>query len=143
MANKSDRRSTESSHISDDRRSGRERRKFERLVVDLPVDYGANDTFLYSLISDFSAMGIFIKTTSPQPTGTKLHLRFTPPGQSKPLELEGKVTWINPVHQDNDPQRQPGMGIQFLNVTETQKKQLQQVVQTLALLDEDFLDSPT
>ena len=37
-----------------------------------------------------SALGIFIRTTTPEPSGTHLNMRFTLPGDKDALELEGE-----------------------------------------------------
>lgn len=140
MSNSKDRRVAQTP-IANDRRAGRDRRQHPRIDVDWAVDYGSKDTYLFSYISDISAMGIFVHTVNPEPVGTHLNLRFTPPGKET-LELEGQVTWVNPVHTDKNPQRRPGMGIQFVNVDDDQKMQLQDLIQTIALLDHDLIESP-
>ena len=61
--------------VVDDRR-GAERRIHERITTDIEVDYRASDTFLFAYITDISAMGIFIRTDTPEPKGTRLNLRF-------------------------------------------------------------------
>ncbi len=139
MQNTKDRRQA-AAPINSDRRSGADRRQYPRIAVEWPVDYDSKDTYLFSYISDISAMGIFVHTSIPEAPGTILHLTFTPPGQ-KTLSLEGKVTWINPVNEDNHPERRPGMGIQFINVSDAQKQQLQDLIQTIALLDHDLIES--
>ena len=75
---------------------GAERRQYQRILVDLEVDYRCEDTFLFAYITDLSALGIFVRTNNPEPAGTHLNLRFTLPGDERPLELEGEVIWINP-----------------------------------------------
>lgn len=119
-----------------ERRSGADRRQHERVLVDWTVDYRAQETFLYAYISDISAMGIFVRTKTPEPPGRRLNLRFTPPG-GPPLELEGQVTWINPPRPDNESHRQPGMGIQFVDLTPAQREQLLRLVRTFAYLDDE------
>ena len=106
------------------------------MLVDWVVDYGAKDTFLFAYISDISEMGIFVRTPRPEPPGTRLNLRFSPPGGA-PLELEGQVTWINPPRTDNDIHRQSGMGIQFVDLTAPQREQLLRLVRTFAYLDDE------
>lgn len=137
-----DRRSSElrSPQGSSDRRSGRDRRMHERVMVDWSVDYRASDTFLFAYISDISAMGIFVRTPRPEPAGTRLNLRFSPPG-GQPLELEGQVIWINPPREDNDRSRQPGMGIQFVDLTSSQRHALIQLVRTFAYLNDEDSDN--
>ena len=108
----------------------------ERVLVDWSVDYKASDTFLFAYISDISAMGIFVRTPRPEPEGTRLNLRFSPPG-GEPLELEGQVIWINPPRDDNDRSRQPGMGIQFMDLTSAQRRALIELVRTFAYLNDE------
>lgn len=139
MQKKSDRRNTEAA-VSNDRRSGRDRRQNKRIAASWPVSYGDKDTYLFSYISDISSMGIFVQTAQPKPLGTQLTVQFTPPGQ-KALELKGHVAWINPSTPERDPARQPGMGIQFIEVTDQQKQQLQNIVQTLALIDDELIET--
>lgn len=146
MANASERRTSSSSAVADagtpSRRGGRDRRTGERITVDWPIDYGHQETYLFSYISDISTMGIFIQTQQPSPAGTRLRMRFSPPGQAK-MELSGKVVWINPpTDTDPTPDRQPGMGVQFIDVTEAQKGQLQSLIQKLAVLDEEWVNTP-
>lgn len=124
---------------AENRRSGRDRRVNERVVVDWPVDYGDHDTYLFSYLSDISTMGIFVQTPQPSPAGTQLSLRFTPPGQPK-MKLNGKVVWVNPPAEPFQADRQPGMGIQFIDVTDAQKDQLQMLIQKLAMIDEDWVE---
>ena len=128
-----------------ERRSGADRRQYERVLVDWSVDYRASDTFLFAYISDISAMGIFVRTPKPEAPGTRLNLRFTPPGvDAAPLELEGKVTWINPprpVHEGGQAEgRQPGMGIQFIDLTPAQRDLLMKLVRTFAYLNDEDED---
>ncbi len=119
-----------------DRRSGRDRRIHERILVDWAVDYRASDTFLFAYISDISAMGIFIRTRTPEPPGTRLNLSFSPPG-GPAMDLEGEVIWINPPRDDDDKSRQPGMGLQFVDLGDAQREQLVRLVRTFAYLPDE------
>ncbi len=120
--------------------SGRDRRRFERVLVDLEVDYSCEDTFLFAYIRDISAMGIFVRTLSPEPPGTRLNLRFSPPGQAEPLELEGVVIWINPYRPGDRENLNPGMGIQFQDLSPEQRERLTELVKTFAYLGDDGSD---
>jgi type IV pilus assembly protein PilZ len=114
-----------------------ERRAHERIRVLIEVDYRADDTFLFAYITDISAMGIFVRTTQPEPPGTRLALRFTPPGDEDPLECEGEVIWINPLrdYYEDDDGRNPGMGIQFAELSLEQRERILALVRTIAYLD--------
>ena len=115
----------------------RERRQARRIRVALEVNYRSADTFLFAYITDLSLLGIFVHTETPSPPGTQLTLRFTPPGHSAPMDLEGHVMWINPVRAVQEGGRSPGMGIRFANVTEAQRERLVDLVRTVAYLPDD------
>ena len=124
--------------VSTDTRSGADRRIHERVLVDIEVDYRADDTFLFAYITDISAMGIFVRTNNPDPEGTKLNLCFRVPPElgGHMIEVEGEVIWINPF-RPNEPARQPGMGIQFIDLTQTQRELVMRMVRTFAYLNDD------
>jgi type IV pilus assembly protein PilZ len=123
--------------VSVDRR-GLDRRIHERVLVDIEVDYRADDTFLFAYITDISAMGIFVRTNKPEPEGTRLNLCFRVPPEmgGQMIEVEGVVIWINPFRAD-DAARQPGMGIQFVDLTAPQRDMVLRMVRTFAYLDDE------
>jgi type IV pilus assembly protein PilZ len=111
---------------------GRERRSFERIPVRWAVDYQSGDTFLYSYITNISAMGIFIYSTSPMALGAKLTLSFAPPGE-EPFELQGEVAWINPYREGGE-NLNPGMGVRFVDLEPDMRERLVEMVRTIAYL---------
>src|SRR5262245_24514742 len=119
-----------------ERTQGRERRQWERVLVDLEVDYRSDDTFLFAYITDISQMGIFVRTVTPESPGTRLNLRFCPPGMGV-LECEGVVIWINPYRPGDKENLNPGMGIQFVDLTLEHRDQLRQRVRIFAQLAGD------
>jgi type IV pilus assembly protein PilZ len=139
MPKRSDRRRS-LTPVSVDRR-GSDRRQHERVVVDIEVDYRADDTFLFAYITDISAMGIFVQTNTPEEVGTRLNLCFRMPpsadGEGRMLELEGEVTWINPQRPDDPSGRNPGMGIRFVNLEDEDRADLMRMVRTFAFLDDE------
>lgn len=108
------------------------RRNFDRYDVEWAVDCVASDTFLFASITNISEMGIFVRTTDPLRTGTRMRLTFAPPG-GLGFSLEGMVTWINPVKDDGD-DLNPGMGIKFVNLQLDQRERLVEVIRTIAYL---------
>jgi type IV pilus assembly protein PilZ len=122
--------------VDDNRRGERDRRVHERVMVHIEVDYRCDDTFLFAYITDLSAMGIFIRTSMPHPPGTRLNLRFTPPGSTS-LDVEGEVVWTNPHRPGRAESINPGMGIQFVDLTANQRDQVMKLVRTFAYLSDD------
>lgn len=132
---KKDRR-TEILNVGSERRSqGRDRRQSRRILVDLEVDYKCEDTYLFAYITDMSAMGIFIRTNNPEGVGTRLNLRFVPPGGTRPLALEGEVQWINPYRPGDFTNISPGMGVEFVNLSTQDKYDLMELVRKIAYLE--------
>ncbi len=113
-----------------------DRRKWQRILVDLEVDYGNQDNYLFAYITDISATGIFVRTNTPEEPGTRLNVRFTPHGASRPLELEGEVIWINAYRAGHMDNLHPGMGIRFIDLVDADRRRLADFVKTFALLTE-------
>jgi type IV pilus assembly protein PilZ len=131
-----DRRRREVNVPADRRRTGADRRVHTRVAVDIQVDYKSADNFLFAYITDISAMGIFIRTNAPEPPGTRLNLQFTPPG-GQPLNLEGRVMWVNPFRPGSYDNINPGMGVQFVDLTVQQREEIVNLVRTFAYLSDD------
>ena len=113
----------------------RERRATERVPVTFSVDYKHGDTFLFSYITNISAMGIFVRSETPLPPGTLLTLRFAPPG-GEPMEIGGEVMWINPFRPEGE-NLNPGMGVRFVGLTPALRERLVDLVRTIAYLRDD------
>jgi type IV pilus assembly protein PilZ len=120
--------------VGHERRTGRERREHRRVLVSMEVDYRCDKTFLFAYITDLSAMGIFIQTSDPHPPGTLLNLRFQPPGGAQ-VDVEGRVIWVNPPRKHDS--INPGMGVQFVDLTPAQREQIKVLVRTFAYLSDD------
>ena len=131
-----DRRRREVTVPSDRRGSGPDRRVHTRVTVDIEVDYKSADNFLFAYITDISAMGIFIRTNAPEPPGTRINMRFTPPGGPE-LNLEGRVMWVNPYRAGSYDNINPGMGVQFVDLSAQQREQIVNLVRTFAYLSDD------
>lgn len=112
---------------------GRERRSHERFDVTMGVTWSVDctneDTFLYAAITNISALGIFVRTLEPLTVGTKLTLRFLVDGVE--WTLAGQVQWVNPVKALGD-NPNPGMGIQFVDLSPDDRERLVDWVHTIA-----------
>jgi uncharacterized protein (TIGR02266 family) len=110
-----------------------DRRAAPRVLVDLEVDYAGEDNFLFAYITDISATGIFVRTTTPEQPGTHLNLRFTP-DNSGSIELEGEVIWVNPYRPGAPDNLHPGMGIRFVGLDDEMRDRLLELVRRFAYL---------
>ena len=114
-----------------------ERRRAARVPVELEVDYTLEDNYLFAHITDISATGIFVRTTTPEEPGTRLKLRFRPDLVAEPIEVAGEVTWVNPYRGGAPSNVQFGMGIRFLDLDFELRDRLQELVRRFAFLDPD------
>jgi type IV pilus assembly protein PilZ len=112
---------------------GAERRNAERVEVTWSVDCETEDTFLYASISNISELGIFVSTREPLSVGTRVTLRFAAPDEADAFVLAGQVQWVNPLKMLSE-NRNPGMGIRFVDITADDRERLVEVVRTIAYL---------
>ena len=133
-----DRRRREVNVPADRRRVGADRRVHTRVMVDLEVDYKSADNFLFAYITDISAMGIFYPASNAPESlpGTRINMRFTPPGGPQ-LNRAGRVIWVNPYRAGSYDNINPGMGVQFVDMTPPQREQIVNLVRTFAYLSDD------
>ena len=108
-----------------------DRRAADRVNVVWSVDCETDDTFLYASITNISELGIFVSTQEPLTVGTRLTLRFCPPGAREPFVLDGMVQWVNPVKvlADNP---NPGMGVRFVALTADDRERIVAAIRTIA-----------
>ena len=109
-----------------------DRRVAERVPVEWAVDYASGDTFLYSYITNISTMGIFIYSQQPLPLGSRLSLKFAPPGEDG-FELQAEVAWVNPYREGGE-NLNPGMGVRFVDLALEMRERLVELVRTIAYL---------
>src|SRR3954469_10592828 len=113
-----------------------ERRTAPRVLVDLEVDYASEENYLFAYITDISATGIFVRTTTPEDPGTPLNLRFSPEGRGAAgeLEVEGEVIWVNPYRPGAPDNLHPGMGIRFVGLDDDLRDRLLELIRRFAYL---------
>ena len=108
--------------------SDADRRRAPRVLVDLEVDYASEENYLFAYITDISATGIFVRTTTPEQPGTHLNLKFGT------LEVEGEVIWINPYRPGAPDNLHPGMGIRFVGLDDDVRDRLLELIRRFAYL---------
>jgi uncharacterized protein (TIGR02266 family) len=111
-----------------------DRRRAPRVLVDLEVDYASEDNYLFAYITDISATGIFVRTTTPEAPGTHLNLRFASEHARSWLEVEGEVIWVNPYRPGVADNLHPGMGIRFVAIDPDLREHLLELIGRFAYL---------
>ncbi len=120
--------------LADASPSDSERRRAPRVLVDLEVDYASEENYLFAYITDISATGIFVRTTTPEIPGTHLNLRFAPASITDKIEVEGEVIWVNPYRPGTPDNLHPGMGIRFVGLDDDLRERLLELVRRFAYL---------
>lgn len=98
-----------------------------RLLVRLPVTYGAVEGPAKTFTKDIHEDGVFLFTEKPLPETSQLHMLITVPGRSEPLSLRGAVSHTILPGDDEA----AGMGISF-NLDATARTTLRGVLSELA-----------
>jgi len=90
---------------------GAERRQFVRLPYRIPCEFSHDGAKLAGIVTDVSARGIFVETSSRIPTGTTLTLVLRDPRGS--FEVVGRVMRERRSHRSARQVRANGLGIQL------------------------------
>ncbi len=116
------------------------------MFVDLEVDYASEENYLFAYITDISATGIFVRTTTPELPGTLLNLRFASESlgaaearsaakqRGGMIECEGEVIWVNPYRPGAPDNLHPGMGIRFVDIDDAMRAHLLELIRRFAYL---------
>ena len=108
-----------------------EKRSEPRHPVRLEVNYRCGDSYLFSKSSNLSEMGIFLTTSTPLGTGTRIELSFADPGGAEPIYALGEVMWT----LEAAPGVEPGMGVRFIDPTPETRARIKAIIRTMAYLE--------
>jgi molecular chaperone DnaK len=78
---------------------------------------GSMDAFVERYALNVSRGGIFVRTRDPQPPGTTVALEVALDNGEVVIRGKGLVRWTTPPSAPGEPERQPGMGIKFVELT--------------------------
>ncbi|MCD6499375.1 MAG: PilZ domain-containing protein [Deltaproteobacteria bacterium] len=101
-------------------RKGTPRRK-KRIYGGFTAAFRQDDEWVTGGLYNLSADGAFIETIRPPDIGSKLTVRFALPGHSE-MEVAARVTWKVETAETSGRRSPPGVGVQFLNLTDEQAK---------------------
>ena len=105
------------------------KRRATRLHHEIPVAYRSVGSFLTDWATNISRGGLFINTRKPLPVGTSVKILVQLPGASFPCQLGGRVTRI--TEYDNRANMVPGMGVEFTDIDDGQRRELEAFVERL------------
>jgi uncharacterized protein (TIGR02266 family) len=105
------------------------KRRATRLYHEIPVAYRSVGSFLTDWATNISHGGLFINTRKPLPVGTAVKILIQLPGASFPFQLSGRVARITEF--DNRANMVPGMGIEFTDVDDPKRRDIESFVDRL------------
>jgi type IV pilus assembly protein PilZ len=105
------------------------KRRAARLHHEIPVAYRSVGSFLTDWATNISHGGLFINTRKPLPVGTDVKILIQLPGAAFPYQFEGRVTRVSEF--DNRANMVPGMGVQFTDVDEPRRREIEAYLERL------------
>ncbi len=117
--------------MTDDAPPSGNKRRYPRTPLSLLVQYRFDtfDDFLAEYSKDISPGGMFIRTNDPREEGSMIYLQFSLKDGSKLIEGLGRVVRVN---RPGDPDRTPGMGIEFVNFDDESMALIQEICDSKA-----------
>ncbi len=91
----------------------------------LSLTYKDRAAFIQAYTENASNGGLFIKTEKPLRVGYQFVLKLQLPGVPNPLQIKSEVRWTRPPEKGH-PDQVPGMGIQFLEISENDTRVLKE-----------------
>lgn len=105
-------------------------RKAERHQVEVSVDFESDSNFYAGLSQNISAGGLFIATHRIKRVGERIHLKFTLPGGSNPIECETEVRWIRENSSLLRTDAATGMGVRFIDMAPADTAVIQKFIES-------------
>ena len=106
-----------------------ERRAAVRVTKSIDFLYSSDSPPIPARIEDLSESGAYVDTTHPLTVGTKVDFSFHLPGAeaAEPILGRGRVAWVDPM---------VGIGLEFLDLEEGDRKQIRFYVASVFFGDE-------
>jgi uncharacterized protein (TIGR02266 family) len=110
-----------------DTASGADRRRSARADLTVRVDYSTVDEIFSEFTRDINEGGLFIATEKPSQPGTEVTMLFDLPGTDEQIETIGVVVRVS----TGDDSMPSGMGIEFDDLTDDDRKRINQIIRDL------------
>lgn len=99
-------------------------RSTSRYNAVLKVTYRSTEDFVLHFTRNLSSGGMFVSSTKPPPADGTILFQLSPPGESDPLELPGRVVWSDPGN---------GFGVRFTGVKQETMERLENLVKHVSI----------
>jgi uncharacterized protein (TIGR02266 family) len=95
-----------------------DKRRQRRIPVEIWIDVDADGELYFQRASNLSVGGAYFTQTFPLPVGRKVKLRFSLPGDERPVECQGEI--VNAADL--------GMGVQFVELPEADRTRIEALI---------------
>ena len=104
--------------------SGREKRKEERVPVDLWIEVTRDGELYFQRASNLSVGGAYFTQTIPLPVSTRVSLSFELPGDATKVSCQGDIVTAKEL----------GMGVSFVGLSAGDRKRIEALISKLATM---------
>ncbi|MBI5508310.1 MAG: TIGR02266 family protein [Deltaproteobacteria bacterium] len=104
----------------------RQARLETRIKVNLK--YPDRKAFVERFAQNISKTGIFIRTSDPAPVGARVHFEYALADGTRVLRGVGLVRWARKPAEAAEPDRPPGMGVEFIDLDPQSEQLITQIV---------------
>jgi uncharacterized protein (TIGR02266 family) len=102
-----------------------------RLSIRVAVKYAVvSGDIMNDFTADLNSGGMFLATERLREVGSTLHLDFVLPGMEEPIRCLASVAWVNGPGELKKPALPRGMGIRFLDITDTDMKAINRLLES-------------
>jgi uncharacterized protein (TIGR02266 family) len=108
------------------------RRTVPRITLNVDIGLQSENNFYTGFSEDISEGGIFLTTYDFKPIGTKINFSFSLPNGYL-IMASGTVRWVR-EYNPMTPGTQPGMGIQFEELSPEDRAQIEEYIKTNATM---------
>jgi uncharacterized protein (TIGR02266 family) len=105
-----------------DESNAADRRREERVVIDLWVEEHTDDALYFQRATNLSTGGLFLERTLPHAPGTLVEIDLRLPGDASPLRVKGEVVAAR--------SRELGMGLRFVGLEDAAKARIADYLRT-------------
>jgi uncharacterized protein (TIGR02266 family) len=102
-----------------------DRRDRQRVVYCTQVNLTSETNFYTGFSNNVSEGGIFVATHVLRAHGSVMEVEFSLPDGGPPIRVESVVRWVC----DDQASERPGMGLQFQNLAEADRRRIEAFVQ--------------
>jgi type IV pilus assembly protein PilZ len=110
-----------------------DKRQAKRIDTKLEVKYGDITSFISDYAMNISRGGMFISTKNPLKANTVISVEFVIPDIKVPIQVKGRVSWINDPQEIKGTNLIPGMGIEFHALSPDDQKKLHNFIDKISL----------